>query len=164
MGTVVFEDDVTLQFQIDGNDPFTMRTYTLMDAQGEDGLIGTFTEATGLGAYMENVFKEGTELKVSILHDLHPGDANLDTKTNVQDFNEWNANKFTDGTEWISGDFNGDGKTNVLDFNVWNENKFTSVADPAPMSEGQVPEPGALILLACCGLTWLALRRRRKLG
>jgi hypothetical protein len=101
------------------------------------------------------------EVTVTVLHDQHPGDANLDTKTNVLDFNEWNANKFTSPTTWQMGDFNGDGKTNVLDFNVWNENKFTSVAAPAPQA-GQVPEPGTLALLAA-GLAFLvgAWRRTR---
>ena len=60
-----------------------------------------------------------------------PGDANLDGKTDVRDFNIWNSHKFTSGTDWTSGDFDGNGKTDVRDFNVWNEHKFTS-APPLP--------------------------------
>ena len=50
----------------------------------------------------------------------HPGDANLDGRTDVRDFSRWNENKFTRGTDWTTGDFNFDGLTDVRDFNIWN--------------------------------------------
>jgi hypothetical protein len=73
---------------------------------------------------------------------VHPADANLDGSTDVRDFNDWNAHKFTAGTTWRQGDFNGDGKTDVRDFNVWNEHKFTSATLPAPVCDA-VLEQGA---------------------
>ena len=68
---------------------------------------------------------------------LH-GDANLDGAVDVQDFNVWNANKFTTGTGWCSADFNADGVVDVLDFNSWNANKFQS-ADSAVSSVSDQP-------------------------
>jgi hypothetical protein len=63
----------------------------------------------------------------------HPGDANLDGKTNVRDFNQWNTHKFTTGTSWPSGDFDRNGRTDVRDFLIWNLHKFTSAPAPAPV-------------------------------
>ncbi len=54
---------------------------------------------------------------------FRPGDANLDGAVNGSDYNIWNANKFTSGTEWQTADFNGDRETDVSDFNIWNANK-----------------------------------------
>jgi hypothetical protein len=159
-GSVDIEDGTTLVLQPNGADPFYQgQTATVIEAGGE-GLGGSFEDEEG-GVYIANVFKEGDALKIEIAHDLLPGDANLDGKTNVLDFNEWNANKFTSPTTWQLGDFDGDGKTNVLDFNEWNANKFTSVTAPAPAAEGQVPEPGTLALLAAGLIGLLAWRRRR---
>ena len=70
----------------------------------------------------------------------HPGDANLDGVTDVRDFNVWNANKFTSGTDRASGDFTGDGHTDVRDFNVWNAHKFTSAPAPASV-DAALTEP-----------------------
>jgi hypothetical protein len=159
----------SLEFQIDGNDPFTARTYTLIDVdpRSEDQITGMFAAVDGLGQYVsagpneDGIVKTDTTLTVTIDSDLNLGDANLDTKTNVLDFNEWNAHKFTTQTDWRSGDFNGDGKTNVLDFNVWNEHKFTA-AEPGLLVEGQVPEPGTLLLLVGGLLGWLTMCRRRR--
>jgi hypothetical protein len=74
------------------------------------------------------------------------GDANLDGRTDVSDFNIWNANKFTNSTGWCTGDFNGDGQTDVSDFNLWNSNKFTSAAASSAVPAA-VPEPTGQILV-----------------
>jgi hypothetical protein len=175
-GAIFLGSEVSLQFQPDGSDPFAADTYTLIevDPASEDRISGKFGSVSGLNAYVSADAGSGRDengliydpndlfLTVTIDYDLLPGDANLDTKTNVLDFNEWNANKFTSPTAWSEGDFNGDGKTNVLDFNIWNENKFTSVAAPGPPAEGQVPEPGTWLLLALAGLSALCARYGRK--
>jgi probable HAF family extracellular repeat protein len=68
------------------------------------------------------------------------GDANLDGVVDGQDFNAWNANKFTARRLWSDGNFNGDGVIDGQDFNAWNANKFTS------SSAITVPEPSAWLL------------------
>ncbi len=154
------EDDTTLQFQINGKDPFTEGTYTLMTATGVDKISGMFHDVTGLGSYLGNVSVADGEMTATVLHNLHPGDADLNLTTDVRDFNVWNTNKFTSGTDWASGDFDGNGVTDVRDFNVWNTNKFTDVNSPAPVAGGQVPEPSTLVLLVG-GLAGIFLARRR---
>ena len=84
------------------------------------------------------------------------GDANGDGFVDTSDFNIWNDNKFSSGTDWTTGDFNGDGFTDGSDFNIWNENRFTSVVR-------QVPEPTSGLMLVL-GLTGLAAARRRRNG
>ena len=65
------------------------------------------------------------------------GDANLDGRVDVSDFNLWNNNKFQTGT-WSSGDFTCDGVVDVSDFNVWNNNNFT-IADELAAFTGADP-------------------------
>ena len=154
----------TLELQIDGKKPFTEGTYDVIFAGGEDNLTGEFEAVHGLGDYFAGVsIVDQTTLRVAVSHDLHPGDADLNLTTDVRDFNAWNTNKFTSGTTWASGDFDGNGLTDVRDFNVWNTSKFTAVGNPAPTADGQVPEPGSLILLVCAALL-LGCRQRRRIA
>ena len=134
---------------------------------------GSFTVGEGLGSYVSALGENRDEhgliydrvaetLTLTIDRDLHMGDANLDATTDVRDFNKWNAAKFTSGTDWASGDFDGNGVTDVRDFNKWNANKFTSAPIPGALVEGQVPEPGTLLLLACASLALATYARRRR--
>ena len=170
-GVVEIRANSTLEFDINGKDLFKAGTYTLIEAKDlEEGLIGEFVTVGDLKGYVSTgLDADGLEytdrqLLLTIDMDLHPGDATLDTTTDVRDFNVWNTNKFTSGTDWTSGDFDGNGVTDVRDFNVWNTSKFTSATVPgAPVADGQVPEPGILILLglALLGLLLGGSRRRR---
>ncbi len=167
-GIVEIRPNSTLQFAINGKDLFKAGTYTLISSQDlEEGLDGQFTTVGDLGKYVDEVTQgllyEDQTLKLTLDFNLHPGDANLDTTTDVRDFNVWNTNKFTSDTDWTSGDFDGNGVTDVRDFNVWNTSKFTSVDAGAPMPGGQVPEPSTLVLLVL-GLLAAAVgfRRRRQ--
>ncbi len=166
---VIIEDGTTLRLGINGKDLFTAGVYTLIDSNGEEGFIGEFETVEGLKDYvavdgLKAIINDEFHyiLELTVLHDLHPGDADLNTTTDVRDFNVWNTNKFTSGTDWGTGDFDGNGVTDVRDFNVWNTSKFTSASDPAPVAGGQVPEPGTLMLLVCGMLGWLAIRRRKR--
>ncbi len=174
MADVSIDAGSSLKFKIDGLAPFEAGTYMLIRSFGEEGIGGAFVSVDGFGDYVSA--DAGTErdengltygfgtLSVTLDYDLHPGDANLDTTTDVRDFNVWNTNKFTSGTDWATGDFNGDGTTDVRDFNVWNTSKFTSAGNPSPLVEGQVPEPMTPTLLVLgmvlfAGYAW-RLRRR----
>ncbi len=170
-GTVTIGNGVTpgatLELALDGIRPFMAGTYTLIEANGEEWVTGKFAHVTDLKDYvtvgpdMDGLQYIDTLLTLTLDYNLHPGDANLDTVTDVRDFNVWNTNKFTSGTGWTTGDFDGNGTTDVRDFNVWNTNKFTSVNTAAPVAGGQVPEPGTLALLACGLIGLLAVWRRR---
>jgi hypothetical protein len=164
-GDVNLAGQNTLTLRIDGSDPFRAGTYPLIEPSGQGGITGSFTAVTDLGDYVtgDGLSVENGTLTLTIEKNLHPGDADFDTKTNVLDFNVWNAHKFTDDTDWITGDFDGDGKTNVLDFNVWNAAKFTSAEDgiAQAVAAGQVPEPASWLLLAGGCLALAAWRRRR---
>jgi hypothetical protein len=171
-GAIAAEGNVdlagALELRPNGASMFKAGPYTLITAAEPDGVRGTFDVATGLNQYVstgdadDGLVYAGGEVVLTIDYDLHPGDADLNTRTNVQDFNSWNASKFADRTTtWAEGDFDGNGKTNILDFNIWNANKFTAVSTPAPPTEGQVPEPASLTLLVP-GLVALALLVRRR--
>ncbi len=171
-GLIAVEGDAqlagTLTFAVSGTSPFLAGTYTLITAGGTTGIAGTFDQSQGLGQYVsigdmnDGLTYSAESLTVTIDFDLHSGDANLDTVTDVRDFNTWNTNKFTSGTDWSSGDFNGDGTTDVRDFNQWNTAKFTGVGDVgAPLATGQVPEPTTLVLLVCALAAAMAWRRSR---
>jgi hypothetical protein len=84
------------------------------------------------------------------------GDANLDTVVDGSDFNLWNANKFTMGTDWCSGNFNADNGIDGSDFNLWNANKFQA-------SDGitLVPEPISAHLIGMVVLVWVWSLRRK---
>ena len=146
---------------------FKAGTYVLADAEV---LNIEFATVEGLGDYLPEgnlVYTDGARdtLTATIVHDLHPGDADLNLTTDVRDFNVWNTNKFTSGTDWASGDFDGNGVTDVRDFNVWNTAKFTSVTTPgAPAAGSQVPEPGTLVLLAIGAMALFAGLRRREVA
>ena len=69
------------------------------------------------------------------------GDANLDSVVDGQDFIAWNANKFTNNTNWCSGNFNADSVVDGQDFILWNANKFTS-ADAVVLVNTAMPTTG----------------------
>ena len=82
-------------------------------------------------------------------------DFDLDGVVDAEDFNKWNANKFSNTGKWSLGDANADGVTDGADFLEWNNNKFQS-------SDGvsAVPEPGMGVSMSAL-LVGLAVVRRR---
>ncbi len=156
-----------LEMQIDANKPFEAGTHSLVTA-GQ--IIGAFDASSGLGDYVsvgdsgDGLVYSDTTVTLTIDANLHPGDANLDTTTDVRDFNVWNTHKFTSGTDWTTGDFDGNGITDVRDFNVWNTAKFTSVGNGAPIVEGRVPEPAGLAMLAVATMFLLGYVARLSTG
>jgi hypothetical protein len=152
--SVVIDPGSTLQLKVDGSSPFLAGTFGLFELAESAAIDGTFDAVSGLGEYVtgDGLTYADNAVVLTVDHDLNPGDANLDTITDVRDFNVWNAHKFTDNTEWTTGDFNGDGITDVRDFNQWNAAKFTTAVGPGPGINQQVPEPASLILLAVAAL------------
>ncbi len=134
-------------------------TVTPLNALGPDG---SFVGYVGLSdGGIDGMFRgiSYTDTDATLVNYLAlPGDANGDGAVDVSDFNIWNTNKFTSGTDWSTADFNGDGLTDVSDFNIWTANKFTSVGPFRP-----VPEPGSWTLLAGL-LLGIAFRCRGKLA
>ena len=125
---------------------------TFSDASYDGVNIGTgVNEHAGDGTFVELSYSN-TEVLLTHYFALN-GDANGDRTVDGVDFLIWNANKFTNGTDWTTGDFNGDGLTDGADFILWNANKFTSAGPQT------VPEPGCLAMLVA-GLFGLACRRR----
>ncbi len=53
-------------------------------------------------------------------------DFSRDNVVDTSDFNNWNANKFTNPVDnhFVRGDANSDNSVDVADFNLWNETKF----------------------------------------
>ena len=95
------------------------------------------------------------------------GDANLDRRVNLSDFNALAANFGATAAEWSQADFNLDGAVNLTDFNLLAGN-FGAVAagpDVTPVDwailAAAVPEPAAGVAVAA---TFSALLRRRRAG
>ena len=92
------------------------------------------------------------------------GDANLDGKVNLSDFLALRHNfGLTSSATWDQGDFDYDGKVNLNDFLILRKHFGQSLPSPpsavipaAASASGQnataVPEPPALVLVACAGL------------
>ncbi len=159
-GNVTLDENTSLNLVIDGLHPFQAGPHVLIQTTGSSSLAGTFGSVTDLGDYVtgSGLTYEGQSATLTLDFGLLAGDATLDTVTDVRDFNVWNTNKFTSGTDWIAGDFDGNGVTDVRDFNIWNTNKFTSVGFAAPVPAGPVSEPTTLMLLAAVALFCVAWR------
>lgn len=148
----------------DPSHPGEVDSFTLIIATAIDGV---FDHITYDGVFLEETVSTPTEIRSYIDDGLFrilrhqstqitflnyralPGDANGDLRVDVSDFNIWNANKFSSGTDWITGDFNGDGNTDVSDFNIWNAKKFTSADRVAT-----VPEPNGCLVF-CIAVIWM---------
>jgi surface-anchored protein len=88
------------------------------------------------------------------------GDANLDGRVNLADFNAL-AGSFGQLGDWSCGDFNGDGVVNLADFNILAGNFGVGGAGGESLP-ASVPEPAAGAVLAGLFGT-LFLQRRRKM-
>jgi hypothetical protein len=112
--------------------------------------------------------KAYTPTSLTLLADaLFDGDANLDARVNLNDFNILAANFGASGVSWLMGDFTGDGNVNLADFNVLAAN-FGLAARTGPLGAGDwaalasaVPEPAAAWVV---GLATFLARRGRRLG
>ncbi len=139
--TVISADDLQGTFAaVDGVPLGTSLVYAGANAAGVDGLF-------------RSIRYENDEVILTEYLAL-PGDANGDGAVDGSDFNIWNSNRLTGGSDWSQGDFSGDGFVDASDFNIWNSFRLQSVLLPRG-----VPEPASWTLLVL-GLS-LALPRRR---
>ena len=146
------------------------------DAQGSGALTGiacaTATETGRAGGSFGGQSVAAGDLLVMY---TYAGDANLDGKINIDDYGQidFNIGSPSPVRSWFWGDFNYDGKINIddygiIDFNISRQNGiYPTAASLASTGAGlsavaavaAVPEPS---LLAFCGLSLLAGRRRRR--
>jgi hypothetical protein len=144
------------------------------------GLTSAFSSSTGIPlGYIESADLLGAgggtfgDLTVDatavLVRATFYGDANLDSRVNLLDFNRLASNFGGANKVWSQGDFNYDGDVNLLDFNLLAAN-FGSVAAGPALSPGDwaalagaVPEPSVALLVATASaaVTRRARRRRR---
>jgi hypothetical protein len=122
-----------------------------------DASQGPLWYANELGMYMPAlILQKATPL---------PGDANFDTKVDINDLTRvlTNYNQSTGANGWGLGDFNGDQKVDINDLTIvltyYNQSNGSSAAGPAA-----VPEPSALLLAAAGTIGLLACCRRERKG
>ena len=129
--------------------PGATDSWVILTATG--GITGSFGSVTD--GYEVALANGDTELVLSLVSALTPGDANGDGSVDLQDFGLLKANfGTTGGATWAMGDFNGDGNVDLQDFGLLKANFGTGGA--------AVPEPATLSLIAIAGIG--LLRRKRK--
>jgi hypothetical protein len=94
-----------------------------------------------------------------------PGDANLDDRVDLLDFNRLSENFGHTGRIWSQGDFNYDGTVDLLDFNILSQRfgqHFGPDVTPQDWANlaAAVPEPTTLTLPAAAAVLLLSRRRR----
>jgi hypothetical protein len=137
-------------------------SYGIGVVDGNDGVLGTPVSAN----------------QIEVAYTLY-GDANLDGKVDITDFNIFAPNFGLPTTlGWEAGDFNYSGTVDIADFNLFSSNfglsdNGTTVSMPAAdyaalnafaAANGllaDVPEPSCLALAAICSTAFL---RRRRIG
>jgi parallel beta-helix repeat protein len=76
------------------------------------------------------------------------GDANLDGKVNIVDFNTLDTHLGTGSQNWLTGDFNGDGAVNMLDLDAITSNFGAHIIATQALG-AFVPEPSTAFLVGC---------------
>ena len=94
-------------------------------------------------------------VRLTVISESFPGDANLDGRVDVDDAIILAANWLASGTTWHMGDFNEDGTVDDEDATILAVNWQHGVAQAA------VPEPGTIVLLFLGGLPLLLTVRKR---
>jgi len=130
-------------------------TYTLLTYGSR---TGTFTVAN-LGAYDGGIVYDDAagEVRLTLLHDVLKGDANMDLVVDDTDLSiilsNWGL-----GNQWRLGDFTNDGTVDDNDLAVL----LGNWTGPAALSGvTAIPEPATTILLALGAAVGLSRRRKR---
>jgi len=109
-----------------------------------------------------------SERGVAVATPAMMGDANVDQRVDLTDFNVLAANFGSTNADWWHADFNGDERVNLDDFNILAAHFGQSAGASGPTSDdwsrlsAAVPEPAAAgaTLLACTALPRVRRRRR----
>ena len=113
----------------------------------DTGRSGVFTENTCSGPMppMLHAGWIGNMPSFIMQHQL-PGDANGDSKVDINDLSVVLTNYDKSGMSWINGDFNGDGKVDINDLSIVLTN-YDKTAGASAAGMAAVPEPASAILL-----------------
>lgn len=116
------------------------------------------------GGVFRGVLVDGSAILVGY---TRYGDANLDGKVNLADFNRLASSFGRSNKVWSGGDFNYDGLVNLSDFNLLAANFGLSASGPEVTPEdwaslaAAVPEPSLLMLAGVASVGLLRRRHRR---
>ena len=139
-------------------------------AAGSGSLIsGPMYTSTGSALGYGIGYSDNTTAKTVTAQVAVYGDANLDGTVNILDLAALGQNWKQTGRHWADGDFNYDGTVNLLDLAILGQHWKQSLTGisfgqaAASAGFGTIPEPGTLMLLACClfGLLAYAWRKRK---
>jgi hypothetical protein len=137
-------------------------------AAANAGYAVGYAEASAIFGVFPATFRgESVDNTSVIVATVRTGDANLDGKIDLADFNRLAAT-FGTGTLWTQGDFNYDGMTNLSDFNLLAGNFGLSAAGPQVTPRdwanlaAAIPEPAAMSV-PFAAVAVLARRRRKGL-
>jgi hypothetical protein len=124
-------------------------TFTALTFGSRSGDV-TVVNDTPYAGLMFNKVYDATSLTLDV--DALDGDANLDARVNLQDFNILAANFGASGVNWLMADFTGDGLVNLADFNRLAANFGLSAGGPDVTAHdwaalaATVPEPSTSML------------------
>ena len=129
---------INLDFNNDGM--YNCGDMDLLEAAIDGGVYNAaFDVNADLVLNSQDVFDwliDAGELRFGAGNRFLPGDANLNGQVDGSDFGIWNANKFTNASNWCLGDFNQSGQVDGSDFGIWNANKFMMSAASRPSDNG----------------------------
>lgn len=151
---LVYRDLITMWKQETGNQVFNQ--FSLSRPPDDFGSWGLLEDIT-----------QNSTPKWNYFLDLLAGDANLDGKVDLSDFQTLEMNFNKTHTLWGDGDFNLDGVVDYNDFLIF-RGKFVPAipAASAPVEAfasayAPLPEPGAVGVVMLAGIAGLLRRRRR---
>jgi hypothetical protein len=122
--------------------------FTVLSFGSRSGDVVIINDTPYPGLQFNKIY-DATSLTLNL--DALGGDANLDARVNLQDFNVLAANFGVIGANWLTADFTGDGIVNLLDFNRLAANFGLSAAGPGVTARdwatlaATVPEPSAAL-------------------
>jgi len=134
---------------------YDVLTYTSHFAGGFDAFAGTIDESYVADINYVHPLDDGNYAVRVILHDVLPGDCDVDGDVDGDDLDVIEAGMagFEPVCEWSSGDVSLDGAVDHIDYLLWKAHAGESTPG------GGLPEPATALLLAMGGLAVIRWRR-----